>query len=275
MLVPFLWSVSWLFYASVPEFVSRLRPYKTKLLLVPAIIPILAATGHRPGLAALLFLANAAGLALLAILRRIEIQFALGLALSSVIASLLVLPDSWAASLMIGGTRYQVVFALVAAIGIYLSVRNITAKGAVLGALSTAMLFLGTVNLEFGGIIALQASLVYFLAHSVRWPEPLEPGSKPARVIVIITWILHSFALQRHSEIWVTLLPSAAAAILLLCLLIPKSRRTLVIALAGVVVLIVKPIWIGVLWLRAAPDGLLALLASFALFAAGTLYALT
>ena len=124
---------------------------------------------------------------------------------------------------------------------------------------------------------AVQAGCAFVLLHSLRWVEANEKGLAAARLLFGTGWVMHAY-------IW-THLGGPVGGISLMGLLVlfgwltarqvgwTRGLRSVGI-MAGFVV-VSSPLEAAGRWVVAAPAGLLAVAASFALFAIGTATALT
>ncbi len=125
--------------------------------------------------------------------------------------------------------------------------------------------------------LAVQAGLIFMLLHSFRWKTPGSPDAATARILCGLYWLAHTIG-------WVAAEPSGAIPTTLACgasvLGLYACARVLlgkwgppVIAYSAVAVVCCGPLYLGGHSLLRAPDGLLTLLGSFALFGLGTLVA--
>jgi hypothetical protein len=121
-----------------------------------------------------------------------------------------------------------------------------------------------------------QASLVFLLLHSLRWRDIEHSGSGLLRWLAALAWVAHAGVWTRDLRweailtVWITALIVLAAWLLIGWL--QKERHALALPAAALVVLGSGPAhWL----LRHGSDGLLALLGSFVLFAAGIVVAWT
>jgi hypothetical protein len=126
--------------------------------------------------------------------------------------------------------------------------------------------------------LAVQAGLIFMLLHSFRWKSAASSDAAQARLLCALYWLTHTIG-------WVVCDPSGGIRATLICgasvlCLYACARMILgewgppVIAYSALAVGCVGPLYLGGQGLLRAPDGLLALLGSFALFGLGTAAAL-
>lgn len=272
LIVPTLWVLAWTVAWRVPIWMPGLGAGLARgLRCLPAFIPLLAHDGGRgvlPVLAALNVAVYAAGW----LLHR-ERGMSHHLAFASMV--LLLAGMQWTA------VPWNQVTVLCAGVGIYgvlwaWSSRH--PKAGLLGSLllATGMLIAGrTVN----GVanIAIQSGLVFLLIHSVRWDDPAHAGARAVRNLVCVLWVLHSVLWTNWGAAWWAIcIFSVLVVIACLVVRIFRGRWEFQILLTSAVLVgLAGPgLWlVGVL--RTAPGGMLAILGSFLLFAAGTAAALT
>jgi len=124
---------------------------------------------------------------------------------------------------------------------------------------------------------ALQAGLIFILLHSFRWQSDGSSDTMIARIICGLCWLAHTIdwvAVQPSGAINATLLCGASVLFLYACARILLGKwGPRVIAYSAVAVVCWGPLYLGGRSLLRAPDGLLTLLGSFALFGLGTLVA--
>ncbi len=125
--------------------------------------------------------------------------------------------------------------------------------------------------------LAVQVGLIFMLLHSYRWKTDGSSDAATARILCGLFWLAHTIG-------WVAVEPSNAIHATLACgtlvLGIYAGARLLLgewgppmIAYSAVAVVCWGPLYLGGRSLLRAPDGLLTLLGSFALFGLGTLVA--
>ena len=121
-----------------------------------------------------------------------------------------------------------------------------------------------------------QVSLVFLLLHSLRWRDHEHPGSGVLRWLAASAWMADAGVWTRELR-WEGILTVGAAAMIVLAAWLlfwwlRKERRSVALPVAALVVLSSGPAnWL----MRHGSDGLLALLGSLVLFAAGIVVAWT
>lgn len=124
---------------------------------------------------------------------------------------------------------------------------------------------------------AVQAGLVFYLLHSLRWRDHEFPGAAVARLLTAVAWVAHAFCWVRgDAPFWLT--PGMATLVVAACWLhwwIRQKRLPVVILLAAALVAVLGPINMLLVTLQATPVGLVAVGASFLLSGLGTLAAVT
>ena len=126
--------------------------------------------------------------------------------------------------------------------------------------------------------VGAQLGLVFLLVHSLRWVDVEEAGAAAARNIGAAMWALHSmlWIAGDGSTAW-----AATGSFALVIVAVYFAVRLIfggwgprVVPYAAMLVLVCKPVLLANEYVSDAPVGVLALVASFALFAIGTLTAL-
>jgi hypothetical protein len=125
---------------------------------------------------------------------------------------------------------------------------------------------------------ALQGGLVFLLLHSLRWNDVDHPGAGMMRRLTGAAWAIQSFVWMSSEDgrFWMPLIP-AAAVLAIYCACLPGRGiwRLFAVPAAALLVMLSGPCSAAVESLRAAPIGLVAVVASLLLLGAGTVAALT
>jgi hypothetical protein len=125
--------------------------------------------------------------------------------------------------------------------------------------------------------LAVQAGLIFMLLHSFRWKTAGSSDAATARLLCGLYWLAHTIgwvAVEPSSAIHATLACGASVLGLYVCARILFGEwGPPMIAYSAVAVVCWGPLYLGGQNLLRAPDGLLTLLGSFALFGVGTLAA--
>ena len=277
-LAPALWVLAWTFHARLPDYVESLTPLVRKLTLaLPLLVTLAAAcaTGSN-----VFFSLNLVNLFVFAWLvwneRGHRLALHLGmLSFACVIAAVPAPPFQLIAGwfdrsdlIVLAGLAYVIVATLLT--------RN--PKAAIAGGIAAAIAG-GVLRGHHGDVWnwAAQAGIVFFLLHSLRWRDHEHQGASVVRIIIAVCWLVHSVAWVRDdAALWQSL--ATAGAVLVMCGLrgVVFQRWTpLVVPGMAAVVALCGPINFLLLKLQSTPVGVLAIIGSFLLLAAGTALALT
>jgi len=158
----------------------------------------------------------------------------------------------------------------------------IFSRNAKLGILGGLCLALGVIAILPKSItnlnVAVQLGFMFILLHSLRWNAAQHPEAATARNLCAAYWLVHTL-------FWVAAAPARALAPTIACgaatVVIYCVTRVIlgqwgprVIIFSGLAVTASAPASLALRWLFRAPDGVLMLLGSFALFGLGTVAAL-
>jgi hypothetical protein len=124
---------------------------------------------------------------------------------------------------------------------------------------------------------ACQGGLVFLLIHSLRWDDAAHHGARVLRIVAGALWAAHAFGwTYTGARPW--MLCSAAAPVLagyLVARIITQKWASVALPIFAAIVVFSGAIETAVSKAVAAPAWLMAVIASFVLFALGTLAALT
>jgi len=124
---------------------------------------------------------------------------------------------------------------------------------------------------------AIQAALVSLLAHSLRWDDQAHRGATMLRTVTGVLWILISCSWLFDPVQPARLLVDSAATLLLFIYLLRaimfRNHKNLFIPICAGVVLLSEPTMISARWLEKESAGMVAIVASFLLFALGSVAA--
>jgi hypothetical protein len=283
---PAVWALSWTLWRRAELLAPLTQPVQgwnlaalnRALLLLPLLLAPLGITQARGSrvffvLAAL----NAAAYGVLAIRGR-HGRLPLHLLLISVVCALAVFPGGLAPQSMgqLSGGKASGIAAAIYLLGWALLSRNPRlgiAGGIVAALLTTRVPGLGLETVHW----ALHIGLVFFLVHSLRWKDTETPGAAVARTLSAVAWGL-------HAAWWIGFggggLAIAGPAVVLFAVyvvarIITERWSPLDLPIAASAVILAEPTKFLTQAALAAPIGILAIAASFLLFAAGTAAALT
>jgi hypothetical protein len=278
LLAPALCVLAWTLYRRRTDFVAVPGPAGSAVMLT---LPLLASLGAAGAEQSHVFLAlsllNAAGFAAVVFMRR-EQRFAFQLLLISLAAAAASLPPEWTRPTAIEFSREKFVAVAVLA---YLLLRTALSRNPKVGLLGAFAAAAAGWWLREPGSDALhwaaQAGMVFFLLHSLRWRDHEHQGAAGVRVFIALLWVAHASVWVRDdAAFWH---PVAAAAVVLVAWwfrgFVFRIWFPLIVPVASALVALVRPVNVACVKLQTAPVGVMAIVASFLLFAAGTAAALT
>lgn len=275
---PLVWAVAWTLRNRLSEIMPFLAPvWRNRLLVLPGLATLLAATAADTTLFLVLTAANFVALGLLSARHREEPMLE-QLALVSGFALLAGMPAAWGYAYVPDFSRMKIIQLAIAGFALLQATRSTSLKHGVLGAIlvgvGTPVLFTRLDSVE---PFALNNALLYLLLHSFRWRDTQWCSAHAFRFAVGLVWLPHSI-------VWLRICgPEVMATITLGALLVlgfgllfhllgnPPPRFVLGCAVANLA--FVPTNWLYEL-LRITPSGHLVVLASFLLFGAGTALAL-
>ncbi len=278
LLAPTLWILAWTFGRRMTDFIPEpAREVKVMGLLLP-LGAALAAAG--PGSNAVFFVLNLLNVLVFAgiVFADRQNRLALHLLLVSLTVAMAGLPQEWTQSAVIEFSRGKFVAMAALAYLILGTALSPNPKLAILGAFA-ASFAVGTFCGERNDAVhwAIQAGLVFFLLHSLRWRDDEHEGAALARVLTGIAWVLHSFVWVRCGAEF--LQPFSIGAMVLVIWLtqgfVFSKWSPMVVPVAALMVATCSPMNLAITSLRTVPTGVVIIGASFLLFALGTVAALT
>jgi hypothetical protein len=124
---------------------------------------------------------------------------------------------------------------------------------------------------------AVQAGFVFFLLHSLCWRDYEHNGAVGVRIFMAAAWVAHSFVwADVNVSFWQPMIP---AALVFTCWglrgFVFQNWTGIALPIACLLVVLCNPTHHGVTKLQTTPTGVIAVGASFLLFAVGTTLALT
>ena len=124
---------------------------------------------------------------------------------------------------------------------------------------------------------AVQGGLVFLLLHSLRWVDDEHQGARTVRVMAGDLWVLHAVNWVRaDAPMWMPCIPGAIVFGAYVIAQFLRGRwDTFILPAASILTVLSGPGNYLVEAIQSAPMGLLAVVGSFLLFAAGTAAALT
>jgi hypothetical protein len=277
-LAPTVWALAWALHFRLADFLKLpQRAWNIARLFLPVAATTLALAAAESRVFFYLSALNFVGYGIL-LLRQREDRLVLQLSLVSFAAMVAALPIDFAPVLAkpLAQTNLVGLAALT-----YVIVGTLVSRNpmvAILGALATP-LAVGIMMPTLGDAMnwAIQAGLVYFLLHSLRWEDDRHVGARAVRWLMAILWVVHGFCWMRGGGNWLSLVTIAGTVMLIWTLRVWWLRRweLLVVPAAAVLVALSGPANFVFTKVGHAPAGLLYVVGSFALFGVGTLAALT
>jgi hypothetical protein len=277
-LAPVLWVLAWTMRSRLTDFLSLPPQWLRKaFLLLPLLAALVSAFAADSQVFFILSALNSLGFAVVTIRERGP-RLALHLALLSVAATVSALPMEILAPIAGGFDQTRLIGAAALTYLMTSAALSRNPKLALVGALAAALA---------GGLLregqshalfwAAQSGLVYFLLHSLRWRDYEHPGAAGVRSFIATLWVLHTFAWVHNGAALSQ--PLSAAGLVMLVWgargFVFRVWRPQVVPVAALLVALCSPVNFAVLKTQTTPMGVLAVIGSFALFAAGTAAALT
>jgi hypothetical protein len=278
LLAPALCVLAWVSYLRLGNFVATPPSSVCRAMLtLPVLTTLLAAGVEESSVFFILTAANAVVLSVVALLQR-DNRTARQLLLLTCAILVAAIPREMAAPAMIEFSRGKFIGIAAAAYLLVCAVLSKNPKIGLAGAFA-AMVAGGMLRGEHGDTIfwATQSGLVFILLHSLRWEDQVVKGAAVFRMFMAGLWVLDSIIWVRTgAAFWQPLLISnivLAACIARRYFL--NKWQPVVVPVAGALVALCSPVNLGMAQLQTTPVGIIAVIASFLLFAAGTALALT
>lgn len=276
LVAPAGFALLWTLRRRVADFAPRLNVLGRQLLLVAPLLVTLLAVGQ-PSKEVFLLL-TIWNIALYGICYwQHEEKLALHLMLVSVGALAGGLPQDWLDRLPGAITREKCIGAATVFYLVLLALRSIDPKWGLAGAAGLFALVLAGVSGPQGYPAASQVSLVFLLLHSLRWEEGKHQGATVLRVLAAMAWVGLAIAWTHMGGApWILLAGgSVSLAVCLAARWLTGQWGSRMVPLAALLVLLSGPGQAGAGRLSSIPSGLIAVMASFALFGCGTIAAVT
>lgn len=277
-LAPAVWVLAWTLHLRLPDYVESVAPLTRKLTLaLPLPVTLIAAceTGSN-----VFFALNA--LNLLAFARVVWTErgnrLAMHLTMLSFAALVAAVPGPLFQLLTGWFNRSDLMGLAVLAYVLIATLMTRNPKAAVLGGIAAALAG-GALREHHGDAWhwAAQAGVVFFLLHSLRWRDYEHQGASVVRIILAAGWLIHSVIWVRDdAAVWHPL--AMAGAVLLACWFrgfVFQRWTPLVVPGTAAAVALCGPVNFLLVQLQTTPAGVIAIAASFLLFAIGTTVALT
>jgi len=276
---PGVWVVSWMACRRLMKVPSETKlPALDAVFATPGLVTLLALPQLSKEVFVVLSTLNAFAFAWLFLSRRANSKFVLHLSVLSLLAAFAALPERFFPVWYGNSSQFRIVGGLLA---LYVLVWICLSRQPKLGLLGGGLMALIT-GLLFGQNPqmphwAASTGLAFLLLHSLRWNDATEPGSAALRWIVAICWVGHAVIwTQAGGSFW--MLFAVATPVLAIAVLAKILKATLgpwVVSGAALLVLLSAPGDSVVSHAHDAPLGVIAIVASFGLFALGTISAVT
>ncbi|MBA4149895.1 MAG: hypothetical protein H0X66_17425 [Verrucomicrobia bacterium] len=281
-LVPILWVAAWTLRNRIHDFDlldDESKADLREMLLVPTtIVPLIAAFTGDWLMFFVIALLNAAGYAFFTLRDRNSIAFHLLLISGAMIFA--GLPKSVFELFQLDVSRGQT---MAIGFGAYILLRAILSRSPKLGILAGIVVAIGATFLfRRSGApfdIGIQLGLLFLLIHSLRWVDAEHLGATGARFVAALLWVIHAalwLSRNDHTALFATASFAVVAIVVYFAVkMIFGFWGPRVVPYAAMLVLICKPVLLAQTMFKDAPTGVIALVASFVLFALGTAAALT
>jgi hypothetical protein len=276
LVAPVLWVLGWTGFRKLPDF-AKAPAVRATAMALPLPLALVAAGANGSHVFAGLMVANLliyGWLVVRAADRRLPLQLAL-LSAATLVAGA---PVDWLFPWAAGFNRSKLItlaFAIYGGLGGAFS-RN--PKAGLAGALLATLGGLAALaNLPHGGWWAGQIGFSYFLLHSLRWHDAEHAGASGVRGFIAAVWVLHTLGWARAGANGLSLsgLPILILAVTALHRWLKGRWLAPVVPIAAGVALLIGPSNRCAGGLNETPTGVLAVAASFTLFALGAALALT
>ena len=277
LVTPAAWVLAWVVCRQL--IASQALPSTTSqaLLILPLVVPLISAGVEN---CRIFFTLNAMNVVILTgiALRRHESPFVRQLILISVAITLAALPREWVQPFGLVVERREFIGAAILG---YLMLRvalscnpKLTVFGAIAAAVACGFIFKKSPNAVHW---AAQIGFMFFLLHSLRWHDREHFGAPAIRGIVAVSWVIHSLIWARAGiAFWD---PIATAGIVLTACgavrLLNGRWPPIILPIAGLITASSGALHLSIVKVQSAPIGVLAMIGSFSLFAAGTVLAIT
>lgn len=278
LLAPALCVLAWTWYRRSTDFVAT--PTRTALavmLALPLLASFVAAGVEQSHVFFALSLLNAMGFAAVVFIERGN-RVAFHLLLVSLAAAVASLPHEWTGPAAVEFSRERFIAAAVLAYLLLRTAWSRNPKVGLLGAFAAAAAGWWLIGRRPDvWHWAAQAGLVFFLLHSLRWRDYEHQGAAAVRVFISLAWVAHALVWVRaDAAFWH---PVAGATAILVAWwfrgFVFRIWSPAVLPVAAALVALCSPVNFACAKLQATPVGVIAIVASFMLFAAGTAAALT
>jgi hypothetical protein len=273
---PMIWVLLWTMAYRLKEFVPDLEPAWEKVVLVTPLLATLIGVSQ-PGNEVFLFLTilNVAIYGGLCAHR--ADRFSKHLLLISMVALIAGFPEDWGRSLLPEFAREKSVGAGAALYFLAWAVLSRNPKLGLVGAIVTAVSVIGVLGSPGALHWGIQSGLVFLLVHSLRWADDQHEGTCAVRLLAAVGWVAHTFWwMHDGGAAWMS---SAVATPVLATYLAARwvggRWGSPLIPISAALMLLSESGESAAGMVQSTPVGLMAVIGSFLLLAAGTCAALT
>jgi hypothetical protein len=276
LVAPVIWVCLWTLVYRVQEFVPNLEPtWERAMLLLPLLATLIGIS--QPGNEVFLCLTILNVAIYGGVCVRRGDRFSRHLMLISIVALIAGFPEDWGRSLLAELTRGKCVAASAALYFLVCAVFSRNPKLGLAGALVSAFAVTSVIGSPRGLHWGIQSGLAFLLVHSLCWAHSQHEGTGAVRLLASIGWVAHTFWwMHDGGAAWMS---SAVATPVFVSYLAARwvggKWGSPLIPISAAIVLLSEPGDSAVGMLQSSASGLMAVIGSFLLFAAGTCAALT
>jgi hypothetical protein len=282
LLVPTLWMASWMLWRHrleldfVPEKISR--AVNGLLLAGPLAVALFAAWADDWRRCCWLALLNVAAYGVVAETKRDRRALHLGLA--SAVVALAAMPHYWLSSTDIHSAHTSVLGVSLAGYLVFLTMCSRQPKWGIVGGIGLAgTIIAGWPHTAANAFLAVQLGLVFVVLHSLLWLDALHAGAARMRNCAAILWFVHAVVWMMAdfgTAEFGTFLLGLSVLVVYFC-----ARGVLghwgprIVPYTALASMALEPVCKIAAGVPETPAGVLVLIGSFALFALGTVAAMT
>jgi hypothetical protein len=278
LMAPVICAAAWIFRSQIRIYLPTIHTkYQPWFFVFPALVPLLAFTQEGSTVLLTLSVVNLLIYARMVALGHYR-PFALNLALLSAGLLLADFPGNWLGHIFPALDRGKIVAAAAAACWLFLAMRSRTPSLGVLGgAVLGTWLGVGLGENNNAPHLAFQAGVLFLLLHSIRWEDGKHPGANAVRIMASALWAAHALFWAHDSTVlfWPIIAGGIPLVVCVTARLLRGRWPSFFIFVASLIVMMSGPLNLLAGQLQTISVGMLSLLGSLVLFAAGTLLALT
>jgi hypothetical protein len=276
LVAPATWALFWTLFYRVRDFVQDIKSLQERaMLLLPSAATLFGVSQAGNEVFVSLTLLNVAIYGATWVMR--EDRFARHLLLISGLALIAGLPEDWGRSVLPEFTSSKAIGVSVAFYFVLRAAVSRNPKLGLIGALVLGFMVMCILGNSAAPNWGTQIGLAFLLIHSLRWADNQHEGTGAVRLLAAIGWVAHTFwCMYDGGAAWMTCtVAGPVLAIYLVAHWLAGKWGSPIIPISAGIVMLSWPGDTAVGTLHSTPVGLLAVLGSFVLFAAGTFAALT